>query len=182
MLVFSTRGWEDVLVMRIVVCVKQVPDPDIPNSAFHVDSTSRTVRKSPSIPSIVNGFDENAVEAALRIKDDIEANIIVLSVGDDFETDVVKKPIAMGADELILIQDKIVANLDSFGTAHVIERAISKLAGVDLILCGRQASDWDNAQTPLCLAEMLKVPCVTTAKQIQMTDNGIIIHRVIPEG
>ena len=104
---------------------------------------------------MLNGFDENAVEAALRIKDAVGGTITVLSLGSQFAMDVIKKPLSMGADELVLVMDEAVEDLDSYGTAYALTQAISKIGGYDLVLAGRQASDWDNAQVPLGIAELL---------------------------
>ena len=107
--------------------------------------------ESPGIASVLNGFDENAVEAALRIKDAIGGSITVLSLGSAFASDVVKKPLSMGADDLVLLQDEAFEDLDSYGTALALAEAIKKVDGFDLVICGRQASDWDNAQVPWAL-------------------------------
>ncbi len=92
--------------MNIIVCVKQVMDPETPASAFAIDSDARRVVPAPGIPPVVNGFDENAVEAALKIKDAGEAKITVISVGNGFVMDVMKKPLSMGADENIASAQK----------------------------------------------------------------------------
>ena len=167
---------------NIVVCAKQVIDPETPASAFRVDPEAKKVIPAPGIPPVVNGFDENAVEAALRIKDSVEANISVVSLGSDFVMDVMKKPLSMGADQLVLVQDEAAGSLDAFATAYALSKAIEKLGEFDLILCGRQASDWDNAQVPLGIAELLGLPCVTIAQKIEVADQGIVVERAISNG
>ena len=132
--------------LKIGVLAKQVIDPDMPTAAFSIDAAAKEVTVPPTIPPVVNGFDENAVEAALQIKDSQEATVTVISSGTSFALDVMKKPLSMGADELVLIQDDGFKNtIDSFFTARLLSAAIEKLGGFDLIICGRQASDWDNA-------------------------------------
>lgn len=168
--------------MKIIVCVKQVMDPETPASAFAIDSDARRVVPAPGIPPVVNGFDENAVEAALKLKEAGQASITVISVGNGFVMDVMKKPLSMGADELILVQDELVEELDSYATATVLAEAIKKVGDYDLILCGRQASDWDNAHVPLGVAEMLELPSVTLAQKIELTDNGIVVERALTDG
>ena len=80
----------------------------------------------------------------------------MISAGTSFALEVMKKPLSMGADELVLLQDDLFNNtIDSFQTAFLLSEAIKKLGGFDLIICGRQASDWDNAQVPLGVAELL---------------------------
>jgi electron transfer flavoprotein beta subunit len=136
-----------------------------------------------SFPPVVNGFDEHAVEAALRIKDVQEAKVTVLGVGKTFSIDVMRKLLAMGADELVLIQDPAIDDsLDSRVTAQLLCAAIKKIGAFDLILCGRQASDWDNAQVPLILTEELALPCITIAKKIEVGNGTVAVERVIPEG
>ena len=173
--------------MKIIVCAKQVVDPETPVSAFKIDPQLRRVTPSPGIPPVVNGFDENATEAALRIKDSTGAHVTVLSVGHGFTDDgggvpVMKKPLSMGADELVLVEDPALVNLDSFATAYVLAQAIARIGEVDLILCGRQASDWDNAQVPLILAEMLNAACVTVAQSVTVTDGVATVERILPTG
>ena len=136
--------------VKIGVLAKQVIDPEMPAAAFQIDPSIKQVVPPANIPPVVNGFDENAVEAALQIKDSQEATVTVISAGSSFALDVMKKPLSMGADELVLLQDDLFNNtIDSFQTAFLLAEAIKKLGGFDLIICGRQASDWDNAQVPL---------------------------------
>ena len=171
------------MALRIVVLAKQVIDPDMPVSAFQVDRENRRVVTPSNIPPVVNGFDENAVEAALRIREAQEATITVISMGKGFAMDVIKKPLSMGADELVLLQDDAFeSTIDSFLSARVLAAAIGRLEGYDLIICGRQASDWDNAQVPLGVAELLGVPCVTIGKNVQVGDGKVMVDRIVPEG
>ena len=171
------------MALNIVVLAKQVIDPDMPTSAFQVDQENRRVLTPSNIPPVVNGFDENAVEAALQIKQAQGATISVISMGKSFSMDVMKKPLSMGADELILLQDDSFVNLvDSYLTAQVLAAAVKKLGEFDLIICGRQASDWDNAQVPLGVAELLDVSCVTIGKKVEVGDGKVIVERIVPDG
>ena len=131
----------------------------------------------------MNGFDENAVEAALQLKESVGANVTVVSVGSGFVMDVMKKPLSMGADALVLVDDPLVTDLDAFATAVALAEAIRKVGDFDLVLCGRQASDWDNAMVPLGVAELLGLPCVTLAQKIEARDDGgITVHRALSDG
>jgi len=168
--------------LHIVVCAKQVLDPETPPSALRLNKEKKRMETPPNVPPVVNGYDENAVEAALRIKDALGAKVTVISAGKDFVLDVIKKPLSMGADELVLIQDERLEDLDAYPTAQVLASAIRKLGQVDLVLCGRQASDWDQAQVPLALAEFLGLPCVTLAKKVEVQDRRVVVHRVLPDG
>ena len=138
--------------------------------------------ESPGIASVLNGFDENAVEAALRIKDAVGGSITVLSLGSSFASDVVKKPLSMGADELVLLQDEAFDDLDSYGTAVALSEAIGRIGEFDLVICGRQASDWDNAQVPLGIAELLGLPCVTVAQKVEVDGGTVTAERVLSGG
>ncbi len=169
--------------MKIVVCAKQVVDPETPASAFRIDADAKRVLPAAGIPPVVNGFDENAVEAALQLKESVGAEVTVVSVGSGFVMDVMKKPLSMGADSLVLVDDDAVADLDSFGAARALAAAVEKIGDVDLVLCGRQASDWDNAMAPLGVAEMLGLPCVTLAQKIEADgDGGIVVERALTDG
>jgi electron transfer flavoprotein beta subunit len=166
----------------MVVCAKQVLDPETPSSIFKIDRDARRAVSPPGSDPVVNGFDEIAVEAALRIRESAGGSITVLAMGRNFTMDVIKKPLAMGADDLILLQDDAFATADSFVIANVLAAAIRKIGGFDLILCGRQASDWDNAQVPFGVAELLDVPCLSFAKQVEVTNGSLRVQRVTPEG
>ena len=156
------------MALNVVVCVKQVVDPETPVSAFKIDPVSKQVVPVDGIPPVVNGFDENAVEAALRIKDHTDVMVTAVSVGCDFVMDVMKKPLAMGVDKLVLVDDVEASNLDASATAYVLSEAIKKIGDYDLVICGRQASDWDNAHVPLGVAELLGIPCVSVVQKIEV--------------
>ena len=169
--------------VKIAVLAKQVIDPEMPAAAFQIDPAAKQVVPPANIPPVVNGFDENAVEAALQIKDAQEASVTVISAGAAFALDVMKKPLSMGADELVLLQDDAFGNtVDSFFTAQLLAAAIRKLDGFDLIICGRQASDWDNAQVPLGVAELLGLSCVALGKKVDIAEDKVIVERLIPDG
>ena len=171
------------MALNIAVLAKQVIDPEIPMSAFQVDRENRRVVTPANVPPVVNGFDENAVEAALQIKDVQEATITVVSMGTSFSMDVMKKPLSMGADELVLLQDDAFENsIDSMATVQVLVAALNNLGQFDLIICGRQASDWDNAQVPLGVAELLGFSCVTIGKKVEVGEGKVIVERIVPEG
>jgi electron transfer flavoprotein beta subunit len=172
-----------IMSSNIIVTAKQVIDPEMPLSAFSIDAGKKRVTTPSTFPSVINGFDEYAVEAALRIKDSRDATVTVLSVGDHFDLNIVRKSLAMGADTLILCQDPAFANLpDSYMTALILHAAIQKIGAYDLIICGRQASDWDNAQTPLYLAEMLGIPCLPLGQKVDLFENSVQVEQLITDG
>ena len=169
--------------VSIAVLAKQVVDPEMPMAAFRIDADAKVVVPPPNIPPVVNGFDENAVEAALQIKDAQEAAVTVISTGTAFALDVMKKPLSMGADELVLLQDDAFStSIDSFFTAQLLAAAIRKLGGFDLIICGRQASDWDNAQVPLGVAEILGLSCISLGKKVEVKGDKVSVERITSDG
>lgn len=171
------------MALQIIVTAKQVIDPEMPLSAFRIDASARRVVTPATFAPVVNGFDEHALEAALRLKDSQGASITVVSVGTQFALDIMKKPLAMGADNLVLCQDPLFANLpDSFVTAQVLGAAIRKIGAFDLILCGRQASDWDNAQVPLMLAELLDIPCLSLAQKVAVANGKVVVEQIVADG
>ena len=169
--------------INIFVCAKQVMDPETPSSAFNVDPATKQVTPVQGIPPVVNGFCENAVEAALQIKETAGGGTVtILSVGNEFVMDVMKKPLSMGADNMVLIQDQLCDDLDALGTVNVLAAAIKRAGDFDLILCGQQASDWDNAHVPLGLSETLSIPCLTEAKNIEIGDNSVTVNSSKTDG
>lgn len=170
------------MALRIAVCVKQVPDPETPASAFNVDESVNRVVPAPGIPPVVNGFDLHAVEAALRIKDAGDAEVTVLAAGNDFVMDVMKKPLSMGADTLVLAEDPALEDLDAVGTVNVLAAMIEKTGPFDLILAGRQASDWDQAHVPLGVAERLDLPSITLARNVEPQDGKVRVERALTDG
>jgi electron transfer flavoprotein beta subunit len=97
-------------------------------------------------------------------------------------SDVVKKPLAMGADELYLLKDEALVGGDSISTAYALATAIKKIGEYDLIICGRQAADWDKGQTGVGIAEELGIPCVTVAKKVEAADGKVRVERVVADG
>ena len=170
--------------MKIAVLAKQVIDPETPLSAFKVDPDARRVVTPPNLPPVVNGFDEQAVEAALRIKEaQSDVFIAVVTAGASFAPDVVKKPLAMGADQLVLIEDPIFeASGDPLIAVDALAAAVRRLGNVELVIAGRQASDWDNAQVPIGIAEALGWPVVTVCQRVEVRDGGVVVERVLSDG
>ena len=168
--------------MNMIVCVKQVIDPEAPPASFKIDASSNTVVPPSGVAPVISPFDENAIEAALRIKDTQGGKITAISLGVNLLRDVVKKPLAMGADELILLEDEAFAGGDSWSTAYALAMAIRKIGEYDLIFCGRQAADWDGGQVGSGIAEILGLPSVTLARKINITDGKARVERVTTEG
>ena len=141
--------------MNIIVCIKQVPDPEGPQDCFAINP--ETVRVEPrGIPPVLSLFDENALEAALRIKDahGEEVKITVVSVGRRISNAVLQKALAVGADDLVKVEGEAFesGSLDSFATASALAATIKQIDAYDLILAGRQAADWNAGQVGIFLA------------------------------
>ncbi len=168
--------------MNTIVCVKQVLDPEIPPAKFKIDPGTKQVVPPPGVPPVISVFDERAVEAACRLKDKHKGKITVISMGSAKAADVVKHAISMGADDGFVLQDPAFENLDSFGTAYVLSKAIQKIGAYDVVLCGRQAADWGAGQVGSILAELLGLPVVTLAFGIEAADKKLKIKRMLKDG
>lgn len=165
--------------MNIVCCAKQVYDPETPARAFKVDEAAKKVMPSPN-PPVISQFDQIAIEAALRVKEATgDGTITVLSLGPDSARDVIKTGLAMGADEGVHLNDPVLFDGDSYSTAIAIAAAIQKIGNVDLVLCGRQATDWDSGVTPLAVAEILGLPSISITKSVSVIDGKVQAERVL---
>jgi electron transfer flavoprotein beta subunit len=133
-------------------------------------------------PLVINPFDENALEAALKLQEEIGAKITVLSLGKKVSDTVLRKSLAAGADELILLQDGAFEKLDSHSIASALADAIKKLGEYDLVLTGRQAGDWDSGQVGLILGEILGLPCVHLAREIKIEEGNVLVKKNISGG
>ncbi len=168
--------------MNIVVCVKQILDPEIPSGKFKLDPASKSVIPPEGIPPVINPYDAQAVELALRLKEQHGGKITVLTLGSGGVDKVVKHALSMGADEGVVLSDEVFEGSDSFATAHILARAIQKIGEYDLILCGRQAADWDEGLVGSLVAHFLDLPLVTLAKAIEVEGDNLVVNRVILDG
>ncbi len=169
--------------MNIVVCIKQVLDPLAPVSSFRIDTEARRAVPPAGTPPVLNPFDENALEAALKIRDASGASIAAVSVGSQLAKPVLKKALAAGADQLFLVDDPILVDLDSYSTALALAGAVSKIGDYDVIVCGRQSSDTDAGQVGPGLAELLGLPCVTLVTRIEKAEDGRLrVERLAEDG
>lgn len=168
--------------MNIIVTIKQVPDPEAPKESFRIDESSMKILNPANVDPVINGFDENAIEAALQIKEAVGGKIVAVSMGEEGATRALKQALAMGVDEGILLHDPAFGDADATSTAQVLAAAITKIGTYDLILCGRQASDWDQAQVPSGVAEFLGLPSVTAAQKIQAQGDKVRVERLLEDG
>ena len=169
--------------MHIVVCVKQVPNPEAAASQFRIDEVARMVEPVAGVSLVMSPFDEQAVEAALRIRGThAGARITVLTLGPESARNVLKHGLAMGADDGVLLSDAAFAGSDSCGTALALSAAIRKLGAVDLVLTGRQAADDDAGVVGLGVAELLGLPAVSYARNVEADGAHVRVERVLDDG
>ncbi|OGB87704.1 electron transfer flavoprotein subunit beta [candidate division WOR-1 bacterium RIFCSPLOWO2_02_FULL_46_20] len=162
--------------MNIIVCIKQVPD----TAEVRINPETNTLVRE-GVPSIVNPFDENAVEAALKLKETHGGKITVITMGPPQAAEALKICIAMGADEVFLVSDRAFAGSDTWATSYTLSRAIKKIGDFDLILCGKQAIDGDTAQVGPGIAEWLGIPQVTFAIKIEISNKIARVERLLEE-
>jgi len=168
---------------HIICFAKQVPDPETPASQFKVDEAANKVIPAPGVQPVPSQFDTIAVEAALRIKDDHpDSTITVVSLGPDQFRDTIKHCLAMGADEGVHINDPAVNDADHWATAETLAATVQKLGDYDLILTGRQSVDWDMGVVGSTVAEILGIPIVTIAKQVDYAGDKVTVERVLLDG
>ena len=162
--------------MRIVACIKQVPE----TTEVRVDpKTNALIREG--VKSVINPFDENAVEAALQLREAHGGEVIVISMGPPQAEEALRHALAMGADQAILLTDPAFRGGDTLATSYTLAAAVRKLGEVDLIICGKQAIDGDTGQVGPGLAERLGLPQVTFAIGLEISDHRLRARRVLDD-
>jgi electron transfer flavoprotein beta subunit len=165
--------------MKVIVCIKQVPDTS-GKVAVNPDGTLDRA----SMQTIINPDDLNAVEAALKLKDETGCEVKVVTMGPPPAEGMLREVLAMGADSAVLVSAREFGGSDTYATSQILAAAISKI-GIekdDVVLCGRQAIDGDTAQVGPQIAEKLGLPQVTYAADIQKTGDTITVKRMLEDG
>lgn len=165
--------------MKIALCIKQVPD------TTDIRWTENNTIQREGVESIINPFDVYAAELALKLKSQIKnTEITVFTMGPKQAEDMLKKVLALGCDEAVLISDKKFAGADTYATGLTISRAIrTACPDFDLIICGQFAVDGDTAQTGPNIANFLDIPQVTYVKDfVEYSDNGLVLTREMEDG
>ena len=165
--------------MKIIVCVKQVPDTS-GKVAVNPDGTLDRA----SMQTITNPDDLNAVEAALKLKDETGAKVIVVTMGPPPAEGMLREIMARGADEAVLVSGREFGGSDTYATSQILAAAINRI-GVekeDIIMCGRQAIDGDTAQVGPQIAEKLNLPQVTYAADIKLEGDVVTVKRMLEDG
>lgn len=166
---------------KIIVLAKQVPDTrNVGKDAMKADGTVNRA----ALPAIFNPEDLNALEQALRIKDQFPGSTItVLTMGPGRAADIIREGMFRGADDGILLTDRAFAGSDTLATSYAISRAIVKYGKFDLIVAGRQAIDGDTAQVGPQVAEKLNLPQVTYVEEVQdINDKSVTLKRRLDNG
>jgi electron transfer flavoprotein beta subunit len=167
--------------IKIIVCAKQIPDPEAPLGTAKIEPDGKRMDVSALRP-VINPYDENAIEAALRIREEIDGEVTVLSLGHNLDASLLRKALAAGADHLILLDDSRLENIDTNSTACALSAAIRKIGEYDLVLAGRQAGDWDSGHTGIVLGEMLGVPTINLARGVRMENGHVLVSKICPGG
>lgn len=164
--------------MKIIVCMKQVPD----TNEVKLDPVTGTLIRD-GVPSIINHDDKAGLEAALTLKDQLGAHITVLTMGPPQADKALREALAMGADRAILLTDRRFAGADTWATSMTLASAIRRL-NYDLIIAGRQAIDGDTAQVGPQIAEKLGLPQVSYVEELEVAadQRAIVVKRVFEDG
>lgn len=168
--------------MNIIVCAKQIIDPETPAAAFKIDPEAKRAIPPKDRSMVISDYDANAMEAALKLKDAQGGKVAVVSLGGESTREVIMHCLAMGADEGFLLNDPAFDDSDSYATAYALSEAIKKIGEYDLILCGRQEGDWDAGQVGSGIAELLGIPSITTVGKIDVSNGKSTVERIVADG
>ncbi|MFC1694111.1 electron transfer flavoprotein subunit beta/FixA family protein [Candidatus Latescibacterota bacterium] len=166
--------------MNCVVCVKQVPD----TMDVRIDPETNTLIRD-GVPSILNPFDEFAIEEALRIRERCGGGVTVITMGPPQADEVLRTALAMGADEVALLSDRAFAASDTLATSYTLAKGIEKIGDVDLVITGKQAIDGDTAQVGPGIASRLgfaQLTYVSKVEDINPEAGRIIVERMLDGG
>ena len=153
--------------MKIAVCMKQTPDTE---ATIKITGDGKGIDEQ-NIKWIMNPYDEYAVEVALRLKEKFGGETWVVTMGSDRVVESMRTALAMGVDKGVHLKDEAFAGSDAMGEAKALAAAVKSLEP-DIILCGKQAIDWDMAQVPAMMAELLDMPQCTTCSFLNVSDDG----------
>ncbi len=164
--------------MKIVVCIKQVPDA----RDVRLDPVTNTLARE-GVQSIMNPYDQHALEEAVRIKEKVGGEVIAVTMGPPQAEDMLRQAVSCGADRVVLVSDRAFAGADTWATSYTLAKAISFLGDVDLVLCGKQAIDGDTAQVGPGLAVRLQIPYLTCIQKVRTaTDRSLTVERMMDDG
>lgn len=167
--------------MKIVVCIKQVPSTE---ARVQMDPVKGTLIRE-GVESVVNPFDEYAIEEGIRLKERYGGEVTVISMGPPQAKEALKTALAMGADKAVLLSDRVFAGSDTLATAYTLSLGIKKLGDIDIVICGKQATDGDTAQVGPGLAQRLnltQITYVSKIREINLKNRKITAERLIENG
>ncbi|GHV60369.1 electron transfer flavoprotein subunit beta [Spirochaetia bacterium] len=157
--------------MKIVVCIKQVPD----TNEVKLDPKTNTLIRE-GVPSIINHDDRSGIEAALQLREKVGGAVTVVSMGPPQAEAALREALAMGCDEAVLLSGREFGGSDTWATAHIIAAGVKKI-GYDLVITGRQAIDGDTAQVGPQIAENLGLPQVSYVEKIDVEGDTLVVQR-----
>jgi electron transfer flavoprotein beta subunit len=174
----TTRNQSGDVTLKIIVPVKQVPEV----AEVKVNPETGTLIRD-GVPSILNPFDEYAVEEAIKLKQKYGGEVTILTMGPPQAKDALYKALAMGGDKAIHLTDMAFAGADTWATAFTLAEQIKKME-YDLVICGKQAIDGDTAQVGPEIAEILKIPQICYVRHLEIDEDGkhVIAHRETDDG
>jgi electron transfer flavoprotein beta subunit len=161
--------------MKIIVCVKQVPDTE---TRVRIAASGKAIEEE-GINWIVSPYDEFAIEEALRLKEAKGGEVVLVSLGPDRVQTALRTGLAMGADSAVHLKDPLFEQGDTLGTARALAAAIQVIGHFDLVLTGQQGVGGDHGQVPGLIAELLDLPQVTMAVKLEIQDGKAVVQREI---
>jgi electron transfer flavoprotein beta subunit len=166
----------------VIVCLKQVVDPELPMRDFAIDpATGRQVREGR--PLVISTYDENALEVGLQLKDRHGGKVTALTIGPQGAVgDAIRLALAMGADEAVVVNEPRGPDLLGPEKAAILAAAVERIGRFDLVLTGCESADWVERVVPPLLAEILGASCVTFVSKVDVTGDGIVVRRVADDG
>lgn len=164
--------------MKIIVCIKQVPD----TTSVRLDPETRTLIRE-GVPSIINPFDMYAIEEGLRLKEKHGGTVTAITMGPAQAESALREAISLGVDEGVHLCDPAFRGSDTLATSYILAAGIRKLGAFDLVLCGKQASDGDTAQVGPGIAVHLDLPQAVFVRKIaELKDGRLTVERMMEEG
>jgi electron transfer flavoprotein beta subunit len=164
--------------MNIIVCIKQVPN----TTCVEINPETGTLKRE-GVESVINPFDEYAIEEGVRLKERFGGKTTVVTMGPPQAESALRESISRGVDDAILVSDRAFAGADTLATSYTLAETIKKIGAFDIIICGKQASDGDTAQVGPGIAEQLDIPHIAYIKKIEdIKDNVIRVERMMEDG
>ena len=164
--------------MNIVVCIKQVPN----TTQVRINPETNTIIRE-GVESVINPFDAYAIEEGVRLREKFGGKVTVVTMGPPQAETALREALSVGCDEAILVSDRRFAGSDTWATSYVLSQTVKKVGNVDIVLCGKQASDGDTAQVGPGVSTFLNIPQVTYVKKIEeIKENTARVERMTEEG